>query len=399
MLRDRLALASFKSKRGLAQLPLTDVVPRLEDDEDDDDDGDEEHADDDGVVRKRQRIDDGSSSIQQHIPDDSASEAASDEAENIILQAYQPRHSLTPSRLSARQPGRYGSQSAQSAFGLGLRLHQPTGITSSWSSTVRAFRRGYRDGRALSQTSPVHRRKRQHFAVTFGSDPPLSMDEQSLDGFLDGPPPPPMQGIGSPAFPSPRTPSPRRRRPARLGNGHGLMDLAPGHEGADLLLHFAKTPPSKPTGDGRARPREREPVTPSPSSRNPAPPSTVLTTPTGGNFIAGFAAHPDTPGAPINWADFLHDSPMLTSAATRPSRTPKLAAVIPSTRPTPGRVQTSPDRVMTPAAAKEACETLASDMAPPPPPPSSSAGRAEPTTPKRSTTNRPDHELGGVLPR
>ncbi|EMR63487.1 putative nrm1-like protein [Eutypa lata UCREL1] len=98
---------------------------------------------------------------------------------------------------------------------------------------------------------------------------------------------------------------PNRRNKDRLGN-NGQKS---GEEGADLLLYLAASPsPAVPSTKTRMDP----PSTP-PPKKDLALPSSMMTTPGGGNLF------PTTPGQPFDISDFVNITP---SPAQKPWKTP-----------------------------------------------------------------------------
>ena len=108
----------------------------------------------------------------------------------------------------------------------------------------------------------------------------------------------------------PRTPPPTRSSGIRKRKGN-----AGAEEGADLLLYLATSP--SPANPG-AKPRIFAPSTPPPTMH--ALPSSMMSTPGAGGFMAGF----NTPGQQFNFADFVNVTPSPAQHAFG-NRTPGLA--------------------------------------------------------------------------
>ncbi|KAI9822166.1 MAG: hypothetical protein M1832_003169 [Thelocarpon impressellum] len=120
----------------------------------------------------------------------------------------------------------------------------------------------------------------------------------------------------------PRTPPPTRARSARLRRPETADDAeaaaGTGEEGADLLLYLATSPsPANPAMKARIFPPS------TPPSRNPALPSSMMTTPSGGAFLAGYGG-PNTPSQGFNFADFVNITPSPAQGAWA-NRTPATA--------------------------------------------------------------------------
>ena len=177
--------------------------------------------------------------------------------------------------------------------------------------------------RQLTQSSPAKPRRQQHFTTSTGPDvsfcqgsrhpsidlssshfAPTSEDEDEL----------PLHSFRvdhSRASP-PRTPPMRNRAiPNRRNNKDRLVsnDQKSGEEGADLLLYLAASPsPAVPS----TRTRMEPPSTP-PPKKDLALPSSMMTTPGGGNMF------PSTPGQPFDLSDFVNITP---SPAQKAWKTP-----------------------------------------------------------------------------
>lgn len=93
---------------------------------------------------------------------------------------------------------------------------------------------------------------------------------------------------------------PRTPPPTRSGGTRKRKGKAGAEEGADLLLYLATSP--SPANRG-TKSRVFAPSTP-PSNAH-ALPSSMMSTPGGGNFMAGF----NTPGQQFNFADFVNVTP------------------------------------------------------------------------------------------
>jgi hypothetical protein len=114
----------------------------------------------------------------------------------------------------------------------------------------------------------------------------------------------------------PRTPPPSRSR-ATQNRGSNAV----GEEGADLLMYLATSP--SPAHPG-AKPRIFAPSTP--PSHAQALPSSMMSTPGAGGFMAGFS----TPGQNFNFADFVNVTPSPAQGAfggrtPGPAKTPLAA--------------------------------------------------------------------------
>ncbi|KAI1082597.1 hypothetical protein F5B20DRAFT_531922 [Whalleya microplaca] len=180
----------------------------------------------------------------------------------------------------------------------------------------------WRGHRQLIQSSPIKPRRQQHFTTSNGPDVSFfqgsrrpSVDLASLnfaapsDEDDDLLPAHSFQVDYTRSSP-PRTPPMRNKGTNRRGknkdasNGHKS-----GEQDADLLLYLAASPsPAVPSTKTRMEP----PSTP-PPRKELALPSSMMTTPGGGNLF------PTTPGQPFDFSDFVNITP---SPAQKPWKTP-----------------------------------------------------------------------------
>ncbi|MCJ1271825.1 hypothetical protein MMC22_011730 [Lobaria immixta] len=213
------------------------------------------------------------------------------------------------------------------------RLHQPAfpQLSSSASPRKRAraqstarpmfepSRASWKTAHNLSESSPVYHNQHGHYSgshqvnLSFASEGPTIPDSPSFGNESDDDshrPPRHSFSMHSSTFNSspPRTPPPTRSRSLRHRKGN-----ATGEEEADLLLYLATSPsPANPGAKARLYP----PSTPPPYTT--ALPSSMMSTPGGGGFMAGF----NTPGQQqFNFADFVNITPSPAQGAFG-SRTP-----------------------------------------------------------------------------
>lgn len=197
----------------------------------------------------------------------------------------------------------------------------------------KALQASWKDIHNLPQSSPVYNRQRPRYPmnethtsfVSNGDTIPLDPVSPRL-GEMSGdeePELPPNTFHASQIRSSPpRTPPPTRARAARLRNVNASPDAShnpeTGEEGADLLLFLATSPsPANPAMKARLFPPS------TPPSRHPALPSSMMTTPSGGAFLAGFGG-PNTPSTGFNFADFVNITPSPAQGAWG-NRTPAAA--------------------------------------------------------------------------
>lgn len=308
-LQDRLALAKFKTKRGWEGLDITAMEPHIEQE----------------LRRKRPM---------------SSAGTVSDSSSNHTDQHYVPEQ-LGSSPLStpvfseelyrADGSGGYRQRPAfQSTFVEPNSKPNPNKRArvragSMAAPAMHAPRTTWKSTHNLPESSPVYHRQHAHFPVSHGANLSFVSESSTIP---DSPP----YGLGSDGeelplhsfqlsssatrSSPPRTPPPNRARAphSRKGNTAG-REPAIGEEGADLLLYLATSPsPANPVMRARVLP----PSTP-PSHHTPLP-SSMMSTPGGGSFLAGFS----TPGQQFNFADFVNITPSPAQGGWG-SRTPGIA--------------------------------------------------------------------------
>jgi len=186
----------------------------------------------------------------------------------------------------------------------------------------------------LAQSSPIKRRQ-QHFTTSGGPDvsffagsrqiadvltsptfiPPHSDDDDDLlpahsfrtnHGQASPPRTPPMRSRGLPV---------KKNRDKVSAPNAAIAEAETGEEGAGLLMYLAASPsPANPP-----RNKMEPPSTPPPKNKL-ALPSSMMTTPGGGNPF------PNTPGLAFDFSDFVHMTP---SPAQKPWKTPLAGAKTP----------------------------------------------------------------------
>lgn len=310
-LQDRLALAKFKTKRGWEGLDISAMEPHIEQE----------------LRRKRPMssagtVSDSSSNHTDHnyLPEQLGSSPLSTPVFSDELYradasgGYRQRTAFQSTFVepnskpvsNKRARVRAGSMAAPS-------MHAPR---TTWKSTHN-----------LPESSPVYHRQHAHFPVSHGANLSFVSESSTV-------PDSPTYGIGSDGEDQelplhsfqlsssitrsspPRTPPPNRVRAPRPRKGNTAnREPAIGEEGADLLLYLATSPsPANPVMRARVVP----PSTP-PSHHTPLP-SSMMSTPGGGSFLAGFS----TPGQQFNFADFVNITPSPAQGAWG-SRTPGIA--------------------------------------------------------------------------
>ncbi|KAK8218086.1 hypothetical protein IWZ01DRAFT_478729 [Phyllosticta capitalensis] len=312
-LQNRLALANIKVKHGWENLNIENLEPRID------------------VEMKRKRP----SSSHENMSDSSSS--MSDRSHRFLPWNTLDSSPLAPPLFSddiTRSGGRYGS--------LKRIKYQPETYRRPVSSnhartkvrpaSARASGSSWKSSYQLPESSPAYRKHARFSSrhsishapslsfVSEGStiaDEPLSpLLSEDDDADL------PVSSFqmdashlrSSPPLRSPRTPPPGLARSARLRND--TLTTTPknhrnGEEDANLLMFLATSPsPAKPSNKTRV-------IAPSTPPQKTTPlPSSMMSTPGGGPF----GLH--TPGANLNFADFLNMTPSPAQISGNWNRTP-----------------------------------------------------------------------------
>lgn len=309
-LQGRLALAQFKTRHGWEDLTLDIIEPKLEEE-----------------IRRRRQYE-----------GDVLSDSSSSTSE---LPAY-PSRGLMSSPLKATA---FSDAVGASSGGSG---HRKRTYTASFDMTMSSPAKRYRGSptahksfhggnlnhggpngqswrgpqRQLTHSSPIKPRRQQHFTTSNGPDvsffrgtrrPSVDLSSTSFihhseddDDLL---PAHSFQVDVSRSSP-PRTPPMRSRNSTNRRNQDkdGPKGDKSGEEGADLLLYLAASPsPAMPSRS------QMEPPSTPPPRKDLALPSSMMTTPGGGNIF------PNTPGQPFDFSDFVNITP---SPAQKPWKTP-----------------------------------------------------------------------------
>ncbi|KAK3301510.1 uncharacterized protein B0H64DRAFT_40617 [Chaetomium fimeti] len=292
-LQNRLALAQFKTKHNLVNETLDMIEPKFEQE------------------MRRRRLQDGD------ILSDSSSSASD---------LPYPSRTLMSSPLKAPLfSDAIGSSNGST--GHRKRTYLASFDDNAFSSPSKRFRQSPTAHRSFSshhpfiQSSPIKPRRQQHFTTSTGPDLSFYSGSRQISDVLtttnyaansDDEDDLPTHSFHTShvRVSPPRTPpmrsrtlmkKPRDRQPA-------ASESKTGEEGADLLLYLAASPsPANPP-----RNRMDPPSTPPPKNKL-ALPSSMMTTPGGGN------PYPATPGLGFDFAEFLHMTP---SPAQKPWKTP-----------------------------------------------------------------------------
>jgi hypothetical protein len=324
-LQNRLALAQFKTKHGWEDLTLDTIEPKVEEE------------------MRRKRILDG----------DTMSDSSSSNSDLPY-----PSRPLMSSPLKApffsdaigSSNGSTGHRKRTYMASFDHTLSSPSKRFRASPTAHRSFTTGHtswKDHHQLAQSSPIKPRRQQHFTTSAGPNVSLFAGAKNLTDALSAPnyaavsdddddllPAHSFQVGGSP----PSTPPMRNRSLARRNinsghnptsssrdasknakadnsnNGGATSNPKTGEEGADLLLYLAASPsPAHPPRMSRMDPPSTPPPR-TPRTNKLALPSSMMTTPGGGNLF-----NPNTPGIGFDFSDFVHMTP---SPAQKPWKTP-----------------------------------------------------------------------------
>ncbi|KAI0104227.1 hypothetical protein GGR51DRAFT_227941 [Nemania sp. FL0031] len=297
-LQGRLALAQFKTKHGWEDLTLDTIEPKVEEE-------------------RRRRICDG--------------DVLSDSSSSTSELPY-PTRTLMSSPLKAPLFSD-GVNSSSGSSGHRKRTWKAS-FDTTMSSPTKRFRtsptlhksfhnnsthRSWKNQHQLIQSSPIKPR-RQHFTTSNGPDVSFfvgtrrpSVDLTSINFAApadDEDDLPPIHSFQANPSSPPRTPPMRSINIRRGRDAKGPSNEKAGEEGADLLMYLATSPsPAMST----ARISRMEPPSTPPPRKDMALPSSMMTTPGGGNLF------PTTPGQHFDFSDFINITP---SPAQKPWKTP-----------------------------------------------------------------------------
>lgn len=182
----------------------------------------------------------------------------------------------------------------------------------------------WKENHRLAQSSPIKPRRQQHFTTSDGPDVSF-FQQRRMTAALNSPNfaapsdddddllPAHSFSVNNIQSSPPRTP-PMQTRSLAGKQSKDNMNAAnggkSGEEGADLLLYLAASPsPAVKSNRGRME----RPSTPPPKNGKLDLPSSMMTTPGGGNLF------PHTPSQGFDFADFVNITP---SPAQKPWRTP-----------------------------------------------------------------------------
>ncbi|KAL2128642.1 hypothetical protein VTI74DRAFT_8902 [Chaetomium olivicolor] len=292
-LQSRLALAQFKTKHNLVNETLDIIEPKFEQE------------------MRRRRLHDGD------ILSDSSSSASD---------LPYPTRGLMSSPLKAPLfSDAIGSSNGSTGHRKRTYL---ASFDDTFSSPSKRFRQSPTAHRSFSshhhqyiQSSPIKPRRQQHFTTSTGPDLSFYSGSRQISDVLTSTANYAANSDDEDDVPThsfhtshirvspPRTPPMRSRLLVKKTKDRpAVTESKSGEEGADLLLYLAASPsPANPP-----RNRMDPPSTPPPKNKL-ALPSSMMTTPGGGN------PYPATPGLGFDFAEFLHMTP---SPAQKPWKTP-----------------------------------------------------------------------------
>ncbi|OIW26823.1 hypothetical protein CONLIGDRAFT_581155 [Coniochaeta ligniaria NRRL 30616] len=317
-LQNRLALAQFKTKHGWEDLTLDTIEPKIEEE------------------MRRKRI------LEGDTMSDSSSSASDLPYPSRTLMSSPLKAPFFSDAIGSSN-GSTGHRKRTYMASFDQTLSSPSKRFRTSPTAHRSFTTGHttwKDHHQLAQSSPIKPRRQQHFTTSAGPNVSLFAGAKNLTNSISAPnyaavsdddddllPAHSFQvsnARGSPpSTPPMRTRSLARRSNNRDTNKNAKADNNPGgvtsnpktgEEGADLLLYLAASPsPANPPRMSRMDPPSTPPPK-TPKTAKLALPSSMMTTPGGGNPF-----HPHTPGIGFDFSDFVHMTP---SPAQKPWKTP-----------------------------------------------------------------------------
>lgn len=322
-LQNRLALAQFKTKHGWEDLTLDTIEPKIEEE------------------MRRKRI------LEGDTMSDSSSSASDLPYPSRTLMSSPLKAPLFSDAIGSSN-GSTGHRKRTYTASFDQTLSSPSKRFRTSPTAHRSFTTGHsswKDHHQLAQSSPIKPRRQQHFTTSAGPNVSLFAGAKNLADNLSAPnyaavsdddddllPAHSFQASNARGSP-PSTPPMRTRSLARRNNsnrdtgkntkadnsgggGGGGVTSNPktGEEGADLLLYLAASPsPANPPRMSRMDPPSTPPPK-TPKTGKLALPSSMMTTPGGGNPF-----NPNTPGLTFDFSDFVHMTP---SPGQKPWKTP-----------------------------------------------------------------------------
>ncbi|OAA49553.1 Transcription factor Nrm1/Whi5 [Metarhizium rileyi] len=300
-LQNRLALAQFKTKHGWEDLTLDSIEPKLEEE------------------MRRRRLCDGD------VLSDSSSSASDLPYPTKALMSSPLKAPLFSDAVGSSN-GSSGHRKRTYFASIDHTASSPSKRFCASPTAHKSFsgHSAWKNSHQLAQSSPIKPRRQQHFTTSGGPDVSF-FQQRKMTATLTSPnfaaasdddddllPAHSFNAINVRSSP-PRTPpmqtrglSSKRSREG-LDGSHGGKT---GEEGADLLLYLAASPsPAVKSNRGRMEHLS----TPPPKNSKLDLPSSMMTTPGGGNLF------PNTPGQGFDFADFVNITP---SPAQKPWRTP-----------------------------------------------------------------------------
>lgn len=323
-LQNRLALAQFKTKHGWEDLTLDTIEPKIEEE------------------MRRRRI------LEGDTMSDSSSSASDLPYPSRALMSSPLKAPFFSDAIGSSN-GSTGHRKRTYMASFDQTLSSPSKRFRASPTAHRSFATGHtswKDHHQLAQSSPIKPRRQQHFTTSAGPNVSLFAGAKALNDKLSAPNYAAVSDDDDDLLPAhsfqvsnargspPSTPPMRSRSLARRNNNpqnsnknanadsnsnndnsSGVTsDPKTGEEGADLLLYLAASPsPANPPRMSRMEPPSTPPPK-TPKTGRLALPSSMMTTPGGGNPF-----NPNTPGVAFDFSDFVHMTP---SPAQKPWKTP-----------------------------------------------------------------------------
>ncbi|KAH7325095.1 hypothetical protein B0I35DRAFT_406824 [Stachybotrys elegans] len=301
-LQNRLALAQFKTKHGWEELTLDSIEPKMEEE-----------------MRRRRPVDD--------VLSDSSSSTSDLPYPSRTLMSSPLKAPLFSDAIgSSNGSSGHRKRTYMASFDPN---HDPSSPTKRYRGSPTAYKsfpsgHAWKNSHQLTQSSPIKPRRQQHFTTSAGPDvsflPQRRLNNELTSPNFAAPSDDDDDLLPAHSFNAPMCSSPPRTPPMQtrsLSLKRSKENVGPnggktGEEGADLLLYLAASP----SPAVKAKSRMDPPSTPPPKTPKSAKldlPSSMMTTPGGGNMF------PNTPSQAFDFADFVNITP---SPAQKPWKTP-----------------------------------------------------------------------------
>ncbi|KFA72851.1 hypothetical protein S40288_02105 [Stachybotrys chartarum IBT 40288] len=304
-LQDSLALAQFKTKHGWEDLTLDSLEPKLEEE-----------------MRRRRPVSEGDMLSDSSS---SASDLPYPSSRTTLMSSPLKAPMFSDAIGSSNGSTGHRKRTYMASFDFNNTASSPSKRYRGSPTTYKSFPSNnatWKDNYQLAQSSPIKPRRQQHFTTSGGPDvsflpqrrltneltsPHFASTSDDDDDLL------PAHSFNAPMHSSPPRTPPMQTRSLAQGRSKDNFGAAnggkPAQEGADLLLYLSQSPSPAVKANHGMEP----PSTPPPKNSKLDLPSSMMTTPGGGNLF------PSTPSQVFDFADFVNITP---SPAQKAWKTP-----------------------------------------------------------------------------